>query len=140
MALHPYLSFEGRCEEVIAFYREAAGAQVVMLMRNRESPDPAPPGMLPANAGDKVLHAHLTIGGGTLMASDGMCSGQPQFGGFSLYLAQPDADAARRCFDALAAGGKVTMPLGPTFWSPCFGMLTDRFGLGWMVTVEEAQA
>jgi PhnB protein len=140
MALNPYLSFEGRCEEAIAFYREAAGAQLVMLMRHRESPEPPPPGMLPADSGDKVMHAHLTIGGCTLMAGDGLCSGQPKFDGFSLYLAQPDAAAARRTFDALAAGGQVTMPLGPTFWSPCFGMLTDRFGLGWMVTVEEAQA
>jgi PhnB protein len=138
MALNPYLSFEGRCEEAIAFYREAAGAQVVMLMRNDENPEPPPPGMMPPGTGQKIMHAQLTIGGCVVMASDGMCSGQPKFGGFSLYLAQPDADAARRTFDALADGGKVTMPLGPTFWSPCFGMLTDRFGLGWMVTVEQA--
>lgn len=137
MEIQPYLFFEGRCEEAIEFYRRAVGAQVQMMMRYRESPDPPPPGMLPPGSDDKVMHATLTIGESTVMASDGTCSGQPAFGGFSLSLAVADAGAARRAFEALAEGGRITMPLGRTFWSPCFGMLTDRFGLGWMVSTEE---
>jgi PhnB protein len=139
MPIHPYLSFEGRGEEAIAFYRQAAGAEVQMVMRHRESPEPPPPGMMPPGSEEKIMHAQLTIGGSTVMLSDGMCGGAPNFCGVSLYLALPDADAGRRTFEALAEGGKVTMPLGPTFWSPCFGMLADRFGLGWMVTIEEQQ-
>jgi PhnB protein len=72
------------------------------------------------------------------MLSDGHCSGKPNFAGFSLSVTAPDEAAARRMFSALAEGGAVTMPIGKTFWSPCFGMLTDRFGVGWMVTVVPA--
>ena len=134
MAIQPYLFFNGRCDEAIAFYRGALGAEVVMLMRYRESPEP-PPGLLPEGSGDKVMHATLQIGDATLMASDGHCSGQTEFRGFSLSLSWPDEDSARRAFAALADGGEVTMPLGKTFFSPLFGMVSDRFGVGWMVTL-----
>jgi PhnB protein len=91
--------------------------------------------MLPPGSENKVMHASLKIGDGTVMASDGGCSGKTSFNGFSLSYAVPDEAAAKRAFDALADGGQVQMPLGKTFWSPCFGMLTDRFGVGWMVGV-----
>lgn len=135
--VQPYLSFGGRCEEAITFYRTALGAQVEMLMRFKESPEPMPPGMLPPNWGDKIMHATIKVGGSTIMASDG-CGGSDAMGfaGFSLSLNVPDETDARRAFAALAQGGSVGMPLGKTFWSPCFGMLTDRFGVGWMVIVE----
>lgn len=133
MPIQPYLMFDGRCEEAIGFYERALGAKVEMMMRFRESPDPVPEGMLPPGSEDKVMHASLRIGDAVVMMSDGNCSGAPTFGGFSLSYAVPDEATARRAFDALAEGGQVQMPLGKTFWSPCFGMLTDRYGVGWMV-------
>jgi len=136
MQIQPYLFFNGQCEAAITLYREVLGAEVLMLMRHRDSPEPAPPGMLPPGSEDKVMHATLRIGDSTLMASDGRCAGEAVFNGFSLSVSMPDAAAAERAFAALSAGGQVVMPLGKTFWSPCFGMVTDRFGVGWMVTVE----
>ncbi len=136
MQIQPYLFFNGRAEKAIAFYRQAIGAEVAMLMRNRDSPEPPPPGMLPAGSEDKVMHATLTIGQTTVMLSDGHCSGATDFKGFSLSIAADDEASAKKLFDTLADGGQVQMPLGKTFWSPCFGMLTDRFGVGWMVGVQ----
>lgn len=120
--VQPYLFFGGRCQEALEFYQSALGAEIEMLMRFRESPDPVPEGMLAPGFEDKVMHAAFRIGGSTLMASDG-CGGQVKIEGVSLSLA------------ALAEGGEVTMPLDKTFWSPRFGMVTDRFGVGWMINV-----
>ncbi|HTT79340.1 MAG TPA: glyoxalase/bleomycin resistance/extradiol dioxygenase family protein [Stellaceae bacterium] len=133
MALQPYLSFDGRCEEALAFYREALGAEVAMLLRWKDSPDPA---MCQPGNEDKIMHAAFRVGDATIMASDGSCRGQPKFAGFALSLTAPDAAAADRLFAALAAGGEVQMPLGRTFFSPSFGMVADRFGVPWMVYVE----
>jgi PhnB protein len=132
----PYLFFGGRCEEALAFYRKALGAEVEMLMRYSDSPDPTPPGMLQPGFENKVMHASFRVHGVPLMASDG-CDDQSNFDGLRLALALPTETDARRAFDALADGGSVQLPLTKTFWSPCFGMLTDRFGLGWMVTVNQ---
>jgi PhnB protein len=129
-----YLFFGGRCDEALEFYRTALGAEVDFLMRYKESPEPLPPGRLPPGFENKVMHATFRIGGTTLMASDG-CEEGPSFAGFSLLLAVPTEAEANRAFAALAAGGQVKMPLTKTFWSPRFGMLTDRFGIGWMVSV-----
>ena len=135
MPIQPYLFFEGRCEEAIEFYRSALGAKVEMLMRYRDSPEPTPPGMLPPGSENKVMHATLSVGDAAFMASDGHCQGKPGFQGFSLSLTAKDEAEAKRLFGALAEGGEVRMPLGKTFFSPCFGMLADRFGLGWMIIV-----
>jgi len=135
MQVEPYLFFNGRCEEAIEFYRSALGAEVMMLMRYKDSPEPIEPGMIPPGSGDKVMHASLRIGETQIMASDGDCSGQPDFRGFSLSIAVADEAEADRVFAALAEGGQVQMPLARTFWSPRFGMLADRFGVGWMVNV-----
>ena len=135
MQIQPYLFFNGRCEEAIEFYRKALGATVEMMMRFNESPDPMPPGMLAPGFENKVMHASLRIGGAVLMASDGMAAGATDFKGFSLSIDAPDAAGVDQKFNALAEGGTVTMPLGKTFWSPRFGMVTDRFGVGWMVSV-----
>ena len=137
-ALQPYLFCDGRCEEAIEFYKAALGAQVEMLMRVKESPDPAPPGMYPPGSENKVMHACLRIGEMALMASDGCAAGTPKFEGFSLSLNVPTEEDAERVFNALVAGGKVQMPLSKTFFSPRFGMLTDRFGVAWMVNVVPA--
>src|SRR5688572_11336213 len=132
--IQPYLFFGGRCEEALEFYRTALGAQVEMLMHYKDSPEPPPPDMLPPGFENKVMHASFRIGGTTLMASDG-CGEAAEFGGFSLSLSVRTEAEADRAFAALADGGEVKMPLDKTFWSPRFGMLTDRFGLGWMVSV-----
>jgi PhnB protein len=137
MQIEPYLFFEGRAEEALAFYQKALGAKVEMMMRNRESPEAPPPGMnAPA---EKIMHASFTVDGSRVMASDGMCSGKPNFAGFSLSITRKTKADAERAFNALAEGGKVTLPLGKTFFSPAFGMLTDRFGVGWMVMVPGQQ-
>ncbi len=136
--VQPYLFFGGRCEEALEFYRTALGARVEMLMRYKESPEAPPPGMVPPGYENKVMHATFHIGEGTLMASDG-CGEAPTFAGFSLSLAVATEAEADRAFAALAKGGEVKMPLAKTFWSPCFGMLTDRFGVGWMVSVVPAE-
>ena len=133
LLVQPYLFFGGHCEEALEFYRSALGAEVQMLMRYKESPEPQP-GM-PDCFEEKVMHASFRIGETTLMASDGMCEGKPAFDGFSLSITVPDEAEADRVFAALAEGGLVTMPLEKTFWTPKFGMLTDRFGVGWMVNV-----
>ena len=133
MLIQPYLFFGGRCEEALEFYRSAVGAQIEMMMRYKESPEPNTG--LPECFEDKVMHASVRIGGSTVMASDGRCEGQVNFEGFSLSITVPDESEAERVFAALADGGLVTMPLEQTFWAPKFGMLTDRFGVAWMVSV-----
>src|SRR4051794_27121899 len=130
----PYLFFAGRCEEALEFYRTALGAEVEMLMRFSESPEPPPPGMLQAGFENKVMHASFRVRGVPLMASDG-CDDKMKFDGFRLALTVPTEADARKAFDALADGGSVQMPLNKTFWSPCYGMVTDRFNVGWMVMV-----
>ena len=135
MQVEPYLFFEGRCEEALEFYRKALGAEVVMVMRYKDSPEPPPPGKLPPGSENKVMHANLRIGETTLMASDGFAQGQPKFQGFSLSISVADEARADKLFAALADGGHVQMPMTRTFWSPRFGMVTDRFGVGWMVNV-----
>jgi PhnB protein len=129
-----YLFFGGRCQEALEFYRTTLGAQVDMVMLFKDSPEPVPPDMLQPGFESKVMHASFRIGETTLMASDG-CGEATHFDGFSLSLSVPTEAEADRAFAALADGGEVTMPLGKTFWSPRFGMLTDRFGVGWMVSV-----
>jgi PhnB protein len=135
MLVQPYLFFEGRCEEALEYYRKVLGAELKALLRFADCPEPLPPGRLPPGGDAKVMHAAFRIGDTTLMASDGFCSGKPSFQGFSVSLSAPDDVAARRLFDALADGGEVRMPFGPTFFATSFGMVADRFGLGWMVSV-----
>jgi PhnB protein len=135
MIVQAYLSFDGRCEEAVEFYRRALGAEVTMLMRFKESPDAPPPGMVPPGAENKVMHASLRIGETVVMASDGRCVGKPSFHGFCLSISVANEAEADRVFAALADGGTVQMPLGKTFFSPRFGMVNDRFGVPWMVIV-----
>ena len=141
MQIQPYLFFDGRCEEAIEFYRGALGAEVTMLMRFKDSPEP-PTSPESGNSckpapgtEDKVMHASFRIGDTTVMASDGQCLGQASFQGFSLSLTVPTEAEADRLFAALADGGQVQMPLTKTFFSPRFGMTADRFGVSWMIYV-----
>jgi len=135
--VQPYLFFDGKCEEAIDFYKKALDAKVDMLMRFKDSPEPVPPGMCPPGSDDKVMHAALRIGDTVVMASDGMAGGHPEFKGFSLSVNAKDEAEADKLFGALGKGGKVVMPLGKTFYSPRFGMVTDKFGVGWMVIVPQ---
>ncbi len=135
MLVQPYLNFEGRCEEAIAFYRKAVGAEVLMLMRNNESPEPCDPSVVPPGSDQKVLHSSLRIGDSIIMATDGYCKGAAKFEGITLSLTVANEADADRYFSALADGGTVTMPLTKTFFSEKFGMLADRFGVAWMVHV-----
>jgi PhnB protein len=132
-SVQPYLFFGGRCEEAIEFYRKALGAEVVMLSRFSDAPERQPG--LPECFDQKVMHVSLQIGDTTMMASDGRCDGQATFEGFSLSITVPDEAEADRVFSALSDGGLVTMPLEKTFWSPKFGMVQDRFGVAWMISV-----
>ena len=136
MKVQAYLQFHGRCEEALEFYRGALGAEVTALMRWKDCPEPTP-GSIPPGAEGKVMHAEFRVGDTTILASDGMShDGKPTFQGVSLAITVPtDADAKRR-FDLLAERGQVQQPLIPTFFSSSFGVLTDRFGVSWMVVVD----
>ena len=138
MQVQPYLNFDGRCEEALEFYRTALGAEVAILMRFKDNPEPQP-GMTSPGSENKVMHATLQVGGNTLMASDGRCTGKPNFEGFSLSLRVQTEAQADRLFAALADGGRTELPLTKTFFSPRFGMVTDRFGVCWMVIVQQAE-
>ncbi len=138
MPVQPYLNFDGRCDEALEFYRTALGAHVTMLLRFADGPPPSPDGCsatLPPGSEKKVMHAEFRIGDTTLMASDCFCTGKPSFQGISIALSPPHDATAKRLFDALADGGKVCQPLSETFFASSFGIVTDRFGLNWMITV-----
>lgn len=135
MQIQPYLFFDGRCDEAINFYKKALGAQVEMLMRFKDAPPQAPGegcnGPMPD--GEKVMHSSLRIGDGVIMASDGMAQGRPEFKGVSLSITAKDDAEAKRFFEALSDGGSVQQPLMKTFFASSFGMVADKFGVGWMV-------
>jgi PhnB protein len=133
MQVQPYLMFDGRCEEALDFYKKAVGAEVRNLMRWKDNPDPG------CNVADKnkVMHADIRIGEATVLASDGNAEGKPEFKGFALTLSAKTAAEADKLFGALSDGGKVQMPMMKTFFSERFGMLADKFGVGWMVIVEK---
>ena len=135
MQVQSYLFFEGRCDEAIAFYQGALDAEVEMLMRYKDSPEPPQPGTLPPGAEDKVMHASLRIGDSVVMVSDGHSKGKPDFQGFAQTLTVATEAEAEQRFTALADGGNAIMPLAKTFFSPRFGMVADRFGVTWMVMV-----
>jgi PhnB protein len=133
-SIQPYLIFNGRCEEAVEFYRKALGAEVVMLLRFKESPDQS---MVAPGSENKIMHSTLSIGNTIVLASDGHCTGQQAFAGFSLSLTVKTEADADRFFAALADGGQIQMPLTKTFFSPRFGMVTDRFGISWMVIIPQ---
>jgi PhnB protein len=133
MNIEPYLFFEGHCEEAIEFYKKAAGATVEMLMRFKDSPEPAQPGMVPPGAENKVMHACIKIGDSDVFLSDGQCSGKASFSGVTLTINASSDGEADKLFAALGKGGQVTMPMAETFFATRFGMVDDKFGVHWMV-------
>jgi PhnB protein len=133
MLLQPYLMFEGRCEEAYEFYRAALGAEATMILRFKDAPLTPEQAMTPPGAENKIMHMQFRIGETLVLASDGRCQGHPSFQGFALTLNVADEAEAHKVFAALGDGGEVRMKLGKTFFSPCFGMLADRFGVAWMI-------
>jgi len=133
-----YLFFNGDCADAMRFYERTLGGKLEVMMTHAESPMAA---QTPPGSADRILHARLVIDGRMLMASDAM-AGQPYQGmnGFSLSLVYPKVADAKRVFEALGKGGKVTMPFQKTFWVEAFGMLVDRFGTPWMVNGGKASA
>lgn len=134
MNVQSYLFFDGRCEEALDFYKKAVGANVEMLMRWKDCPDKN--ACTPKNE-NKVMHATVKIGDSRVLASDGNCDGKPDFKGFALAIAAKTEAEADKFFNALSAGGQVQMPMTKTFFSPKFGMCADKFGVGWMIMVDE---
>ena len=132
MNVQPYLSFEGRCEEAIDFYKSTVDAKVEMMMRFKEAPADQQ-AMISPDSKDKVMHAALKIGEATVMASDGYCTGKPSFSGVSLALTADSPAEADKLFNALSKGGQVTMPMTETFFANRFGTCSDKFGVTWMV-------
>ena len=134
-SVQPYIFFDGKCEEAIEFYKSAIGATVDSLMRFSENPDKASPGQmqLPPGSENKVMHAAFKVGDTQILASDGHCAGKPSFQGFGLTLSAASDAEAEKLFTAIGKGGQVMMPLGKTFFASSFGMVTDRFGVLWMV-------
>ena len=138
MKVQPYLFFDGRCEEAIEFHRQALSAELLMMMRFKDSPDPPPPGVVPPGSENKIMHASMRLGETEVMASDGSCMGKPSFQGVSLSLSVSSEAEADSLFSVLGEGGQVQMPIGKTFFSPRFGMVADRFGVSWMIVTTPA--
>lgn len=136
--VHSYLNFDGRCEEALEFYKKALGAEVEMILRFKDNPDNAAEGGgcadLKADP-NKIMHSSLRIGQSTVMMSDCQCAGETKFQGFSLSLSLQTEEEAQRVFNALADGGQVEMPLVKTFFAQSFGLVSDRFGVSWMIII-----
>lgn len=132
MAFHNYLFFSGDCREAFQRYQQIFGGDLVLIkgsdMPSHEQPSP--------EQADLIMHAALTVGDTMLMASDDIMGGSKHHEGFRVSYSAPDADEARRVFDALAEGGQVAMPLEATSFSPAFGMCSDSFGVPWMISTE----
>jgi PhnB protein len=139
MQVQPYLFFNGRCEEAVNFYCNNLGAEITAMMRFNEMPPSEDNSMVSSQNADKIMHMGLRIGENEIFVSDGMCTGDEtqRFEGFSLSLTVPNESEAERVFTVLADGGKVEMPLMPSFFSPKFGMVTDRFNVAWIVVTQQ---
>jgi PhnB protein len=129
MAFHPYLFFSGSCRDAFTRYQEIFGGELTLITTNDMPPEEQMPGV----PGDMIMHAALVIGDDLLMASDDPTGDGGPVKGMQVNYATADVDDAKRVFEALADGGEITGPLGPTSWSPMFGMCIDRFGTPWMI-------
>ena len=138
MKVQAYITFDGHCEEALEFYKKSIDAEVTSLMRWKESQDKDMKG--PPGYEEKIMNAAFRIGETELMADDGMGDKTTEFKGMTLAIEVADDAEAKRVFTALGEGGNVTMPLMKTFWTSSFGMLTDKFGVPWMVNVAELKS
>jgi PhnB protein len=133
MQLNPYLLFNGDCEQALKFYEQTLGGKIEALMKFAGSPAAE---HVPADYGDKVLHAVIKIDGNLVMASDAPPGHYSKPQGISVSIGLNDHAKGERIFNALAEGGTTQMPFQKTFWASGFGMCVDRFGIPWMVNVE----
>lgn len=134
LKLNPYLSFNGNAREAFEFYAKVLRGKIVMMLKNGETPMRDE---MPAETHDRIAHTRLVIGDQVLMASDAMCESQVDTKGMTVSLVIDTPAEAERIYKELGEGGKVTMPLAETFWAHRFGMLTDKFGIPWMVNCEK---
>ena len=132
MYVQPYLFFGGRCEEASEFYHKAIGAEIVTKLRFKDAPEPPPPGV-PTPDPEKIMHMAIKVGDSTFMAADGCNGPAVGFQGVSMTISVSKPEEADKVFNALSEGGSIVMPMGPTFFSPRFGMVKDKFGLGWTI-------
>ena len=139
MKVQAYVTFSGRCEEALNFYKKSVGAEIISMLRWRESPDAAMTMKPPPGYEEKIMNAVFRMGETELMADDGMGEKTAEFKGMTLAIEVANDAEAKRVFTALGEGGNVTMPLANTFWTSSFGMLTDKFGVPWMVNVKAAK-
>jgi len=130
MNVQPYLFFDGRCDEALDFYKTTLGATVDMLMHFKDAPDQS---IVTPESREKVMHCAFHVGDTQVLASDGHCAGKPTFQGFGLALSAKDNTEAERLFADLGNGGQVQMPMTETFFATRFGMVADKFGVGWMI-------
>jgi PhnB protein len=137
MQLNPYLNFDGRCEAAFKFYEKVLGGKIVAMMTFGETPMKD---QMPAEWHGKIAHARLTVGDEVLMGGDPPPQHYQPPKGITVTLGTVDPAEAERVFEALSDGGMVTMPIAETFWARRFGMLTDRFGIPWMINCERPQA
>jgi PhnB protein len=128
--LVPYLNFNGNCAEAFRFYERVLGGKIEVLLTHADSPVAA---QVPPEWKDRVLHARLVVGDQVLLASDAPPEKYAPTRGIYAFAGLDTPEEAERIFAALAGGGTITMPFGPTFWASAFGMCVDRFGIGWMV-------
>jgi PhnB protein len=135
MKTNLHLGFHGNCDAAFAYYETVFGTKRLMTMKYSDAPAGVP---VPEGSKDLVMHTSLQVGSITLMGADAPPGrGQP-LSGFQISLEDTDEAEVKRLFAALSGGG-IMMPLAPTFWAPLFGMCTDKFGVGWMISVHEAQ-
>lgn len=130
-----YLSFDGKCAEAMRFYEQALHGKLEVLMSGADSPMAA---QIPREFADRILHARLALPGGGLLYGGDAPAHIPHEGikGVSITIDYPTVAEGEQVFAALSGGGKVTMPIGPTFWAKRFGMVTDRYGVPWIVNGE----
>jgi PhnB protein len=137
MQITPYLNFNGNCKEAFEFYERALKGKIQLMMPHAGSPAES---HTPPEWRDKILHASLTIGNATLMASDIPPKDYKQPEGIAVSLNLTDIPEAERIFRELSEGARITLPLQPTFWAVRFGMLTDRYGIPWMINCDQPTA
>ena len=133
MKLHAYLAFPGTCEEALNFYKGILGGEIGEINLYDGSPMESP------ESAGKILHTEFTFDGNSIMAADSIGQPVPKESNITLALGFDDAAETERVFNAMSAGGTITMPLQDTFWGAKFGMFTDKFGIGWMVNCESKQ-
>lgn len=132
MKMNVHLNFSGNCGEAFAFYQKVFGTPTPFSMTYGQAPAASP---VPADWSGKIMHTSISLGEGRLMGCDAPPDRSTPLGGFQVSVESSDEAEVRRIYDGLQEGGTVQMPIQKTFWSPLFGMCTDKFGVAWMVSV-----